>query len=269
MGWMIRSRNLKISRIEHYLESCKSLRWKAVFLSLAFFLSVNTVAQNPAYKPLNLTDSVYLFSAKKLIAPAVMVGYGFTGLFIQPVRDLNVNIRDEITSRVSSPLKIDNFTWMAPSVLVYGLNLAGVRGKHDFFDRSVILATSVILVEGSVQSIKYLGLVERPDGSNFYSFPSSHTAIAFAGAEFLFQEYKDVSAWYGVAGYTVAAGTGFLRMYNNRHWLTDVVAGAGIGIISTKMAYWLFPKIKKLLFRDMIVSFSFVPSLDFQYGSVK
>ena len=91
--------------------------------------------------------------------------------------------------------------------------------------------------------------VERPDGSSRNSFPSGHTATAFMGAEFLRKEYWDVSPWIGVAGYAVAAGTGFFRMYNNRHWLTDVLTGAGIGILSTQAAYWLYPTITKTFFR--------------------
>jgi hypothetical protein len=74
------------------------------------------------------------------------------------------------------------------------------------------------------------------------------------GAEFLYQEYKDISPWYGIAGFGVAAGTGFFRMYNNKHWLTDVAAGAGIGILSTKLAYLIYPYLKKKFFnnrRDM------------------
>jgi len=84
----------------------------------------------------------------------------------------------------------------------------------------------------------------RPDSSNRLSFPSGHTAQAFISAEFLRQEYKDISPWIGVAGYAVAVGTGFLRRYNNKHWLNDVIAGAGVGILSTHLSYWLYPKIK-------------------------
>jgi len=247
----------------------KDLQRAVVFLLLSGLFPVRMIAQHHGYQPLHVNDSVYSLSAKQLIAPAVMIGYGFAGFSMKPVRDLNISLRDEITERVSSPFKIDNVTLFAPVGLAYGLNLAGIKGRHDFFDRSVIFAASIILVEGSVQTIKYLGQVERPDGSNCYSFPSNHTAIAFAGAEFLYQEYKDVSVWYGIAGYSLAAGTGFLRIYNNKHWLTDVVAGAGFGIISTKIAYWLFPKIKKTVWKDMQINVSLVPGFAYHNGTIQ
>ncbi len=106
----------------------------------------------------------------------------------------------------------------------------------------------------SVNSIKSTGNVIRPDGSSNNSFPSGHTAISFVGAEFLWQEYKDVSIWYGISGYLIASGTGFFRMYNNRHWLTDVSMGAGIGILSTKIAYWTLPYVDNKLFKSFFGS---------------
>jgi membrane-associated phospholipid phosphatase len=55
----------------------------------------------------------------------------------------------------------------------------------------------------------------------------------------------------------VATGTGFFRMYNDRHWLTDVAAGAGIGILCTKTAYWLYPKCKTFKKKKQNVSYDF------------
>jgi membrane-associated phospholipid phosphatase len=100
----------------------------------------------------------------------------------------------------------------------------------------------------------------RPDNVGNNSFPSGHTASAFAAAEFLYQEYKDVSPWIGYGGYCVATATGTLRLYNNRHWVSDVVAGAGFGIASTKISYLIYPYIKKMFTGKGVQNLSLVPA---------
>jgi len=117
----------------------------------------------------------------------------------------------------------------------------------------------------TVSSIKEITHEQRPNGADYLSFPSGHTAEAFASAEFLMQEYKNVSIWYGIGGYAVATSVAFLRMYNNKHWLSDVIAGAGFGIISTRLAYVLYPKIKKLFSRTPIPNSALMPY--YQNGS--
>jgi membrane-associated phospholipid phosphatase len=144
--------------------------------------------------------------------------------------------------------QIDDITQYVPAASVYALNLAGIKGKHNFKDRTIILGMASLFTAISVNGLKYTARVERPDKSARNSFPSGHTAIAFMGAEFLWQEYKDVSIWYGIAGYTIAAGTGAFRIYNNKHWVGDVAFGAGIGILSTKLAYWLYPTVERKIF---------------------
>ena len=190
------------------------------------------------------------FNYKPLLVPSALIGYGIVGLGNNKIKQLNIDIRDKILENGGQTTKVDNYLQYIPALSVYALNNLGIKGKNNLKERTVILGTSMLMVFGSVSILKKMTKVERPDGSNTQSFPSRHTALAFAGAEFLYQEYKEQSVWYGVSGYVVASATGVLRMYNNKHWFTDVVAGAGFGILSTKAAYWLAPTINKHLLKN-------------------
>ncbi|MEZ2445945.1 phosphatase PAP2 family protein [Chitinophaga sp. RCC_12] len=183
--------------------------------------------------------------------PVAMISYGVFALNNPTLRDLNSTTKAEIKEdHPQFRTHIDNYLQYAPVAAVYILNAAGIQGKHNLRDRSIILGISAVITAGTVEIVKNRTHEERPDHSDYLSFPSGHTATAFAAAEFLRQEYKDVSPWYGVAGYLAATTTGALRMYNNKHWLSDVVAGAGIGILGTKAAYWMYPWIQRQLFKD-------------------
>ncbi|HEX9151488.1 MAG TPA: phosphatase PAP2 family protein [Flavobacterium sp.] len=186
------------------------------------------------------------FNVKQLIIPTVLIGYGIIGIGSDQLEEFNFEIREEVKENIDRKFSIDDFSQYVPAASVYALDAFGIKGKNNSRDKTIILATSYLIMGLTVNSLKRIAKVERPDGSGFNSFPSGHTATAFMGAELVYQEYKDVSVWYGISGYVIATGTGVFRMYNNRHWLTDVVAGAGIGILSTKAAYWLYPTVNKL-----------------------
>jgi hypothetical protein len=192
--------------------------------------------------------SPYHFKLKQLIIPSVLISVGIIGVNSDWLKYKNHLISDELNENIDHKITIDDFSQYFPALAVYGLNLCNIKGMHNFRDRTTILATAAIMMGITVNSLKFITKEKRPDGSSRNSFPSGHTAMAFMGAELLWHEFRNVSPWIGITGYTIAAGTGFFRMYNNRHWLTDVLAGAGIGILSTKAAYWLYPYLHQKLF---------------------
>lgn len=208
----------------------------------------------------------YKFKPLQLVVPGALIGVGIIGLESDWLKSQNKEIREELQENIDRKLTIDDLAQYMPMAATYGLNLCGIKGKHGYGDLTIILGTAYALMGATVSAMKNITKVERPDGSARNSFPSGHTATAFMGAEFLRREYWDVSPWIGVAGYAIAAGTGFFRMYNNRHWLTDVIAGAGIGILSVQAAYWLYPVISKTFFHKRYLKNTYISPYMSEYG---
>lgn len=220
---------------------------KIIIVLFLFVLKVN--GQNASIDSTKNNDNSQ-FNYESLIIPTVLIGYGVVGLTSPAIKNINISVKNEFRDHDDKKVNWDDYAQYSPFLTVYTLNALGIRGKNNFKDRTIVLATAYLIVGGSVNIIKKASKVERSDGSDTRSFPSGHTATAFMGAEFLRQEYKDVSDWYGITGYVVAAGTGFFRMANEKYWLTDVATGAGIGILSTKIGYWVHPLIKKAILKD-------------------
>ena len=150
--------------------------------------------------------------------------------------------------------RLDNYTQMAPAAILLGLKAAGVPSRSSWGRMLVSDAISIALLTGVVQGLKHTTDVTRPDGTNNQSFPSGHTATAFMTATMLSKEYGHISPWVSVGAYSVATATGLMRMANNKHWLSDVMVGAGIGILSTEFGYWIadaFMKDKGLNIREL------------------
>jgi membrane-associated phospholipid phosphatase len=186
--------------------------------------------------------------AYALILPASLITYGALSFEVHPIRRLDYYIKGE--AHTISPgfnTKAESYFLFGPVVAVYGLNLIGVEGKNRFVDRTALLSLSTIFTTISTYPIKSATHRMRPDGSDNLSFPSVHSAAAFALAEFMAQEYGDKSPIYTVIGYSFATTTAVFRIYNRAHWFSDAVAGAGFGILSTKGAYLVYPYLRNWL----------------------
>lgn len=140
-------------------------------------------------------------------------------------------------------MEYDDYLQYVPTAAVFGLNLSGVKGRNNLKRATLSYAASIGIMAIVVNSIKYTAKVERPDGTKRNSFPSGHTANAFTNASFLHKEYGLVNPLYSIGGYSMATFTGLGRNLNNRHWISDVLAGAGIGILSTELGYFFIDKI--------------------------
>lgn len=200
----------------------------------------DNISKNVGYKNNRL-------NYRNLIAPAVLIGFGIISLENDGLKQLNFSTRDEINEHRLNHTPLDNYSQYMPAAMVYGLNAAGIKGRHNFKERTIIYATSQLISAAFVLPLKHITKEERPDGSNNLSFPSGHTATAFSSAQFMFREYRDTNFLLAISGYSFAVFTGVYRTINDKHWVDDVVAGAGFGILSTELAYWLFPKINGLL----------------------
>lgn len=197
---------------------------------------------------------------RTFIPAAVAVTYGFVALNSTWLRKLDTHIYNNTNSRHPNfDTPIDDYLRYVPFAAVYGLGFAGVKGKNNFADKTALFFITSVITGGTVAVLKRSSNRMRPNHYNDYSFPSGHAATAFAAAEYLHQEYGEQSVWYSIAGYTAATATGVSRLYRNYHWFSDVVAGAGIGILSTKVTYLIYPSIKRMFAGNKKTGLTFVP----------
>jgi len=146
----------------------------------------------------------------------------------------------------------------APSVVAYALSFCGLKSTHKFIDKSVILAFSYIASDFVVNNGKKLTKSLRPgrtsSSTDSYSLPSQHTAMAFVAATFLDHELGYISPWISIGGYAAASWVGIARIANNDHWTSDVLVGAGVGILMTNATYWAYDGVMKLFPQNITMS---------------
>ncbi len=147
----------------------------------------------------------------------------------------------------------DDYMQYAPAGAMLIMKACGYESRSSWGRMLTSDAFSAAIMAAAVNGIKYTVARPRPDGSRNNSFPSGHTATAFMAATMFHKEYGWRNPWYSIGGYTAAAVTGVSRIMNNRHWMTDVMAGAAIGIGSVHLGYYL----TDLIFKGKGISDSF------------
>ncbi|MGE7776840.1 phosphatase PAP2 family protein [Chitinophaga sp. NPDC101104] len=215
----------------------------AISIFSAIFILLNTAASAQSMKVLDSAAYIHRFWDAKAVRIGTVPLVLFAGSAALWGERQNVR---ELRNRYIPTFRhhFDDYMQYVPALAVIGLNAAGVKGKNKPGRAFVSYAFSAVIMGAVVNGIKYTAKVERPDGSERNSFPSGHTANSFMNATFLHKEYGQYRhPLYSVAGYTLATGTAIGRQLNNRHWVSDVVAGAGIGILSTELGYLIADRI--------------------------
>ena len=216
-------------------------------LTIALGWSVTTISAEetvisidsiPQQEKRNFTDSK-LYQMTFVGTPLIM-----TGLIMKGEDTHFRRLRNDYAQEFHRPF--DNYIQYAPAAVMLGMKAFGVKGRSDWGRMIASDALSMAIMAGVVQTIKHTTNVTRPDGTDNHSFPSGHTATAFMTATMLTKEYGHISPWIGMGAYSFATATGLMRIANNKHWLSDVLTGAGIGIISTELGYYL----ADLIFRE-------------------
>jgi hypothetical protein len=138
----------------------------------------------------------------------------------------------------------DDFLMLAPLAGLYGFNLISSQNRHELSRQTLLLFTSGVLTSAMVWPTKKITDIDRPNDKP-YAFPSGHTAYAFTIATFMDKEFRHKSPWVSITSYSLAGATGVLRVLNNAHWMSDILAGAGVGILSVNTVYWVHAKLTK------------------------
>jgi len=206
------------------------------------------------------------FSPSQLILPGALVAAGTTGLF-QPVMGWKYTLQDAVhTLGGQNRFPFEDYVQYVPALAALSADWLGVPARHGTVDRLVLSGTSYVVTAGLTWALLKRTVVSirpgihytyvatgradeiSPDANPKYfnSFPSGHAATAFMGAELVRLEYGDRHPWLAVGAYAVATGVGVMRIYHDYHWLTDVLAGAGMGILGARIGWWLLPYEKQL-----------------------
>lgn len=229
------------------------MRFRILLCMLPLIFAVSVSAQDTAPDSPVYAYSDSIASAKEagvtsdrtnsLLKTAIVpLSLATAGIIVEYLPSHTVFSKERIQEHVQGKMNgfetsADNYIQFVPLAAMYGFKLSGMKSRSDLLNMTIVTAKSELLASVIVYSMKHVIHDMRPDGSSENSMPSGHTVQAFVSATLLDMEYRETSPWISVGGYLCAGATGFLRVANNRHWTSDVLIGAGIGIATVRLVY--------------------------------
>lgn len=154
-----------------------------------------------------------------------------------------IDSQAQLSKRKPDIQYVETYLQYIPYVIDLGAGFIGVESDTQWYDRAIKMGVAIGSQVLITQSFKLITKEVRPDDTDARSFPSGHTALSFCGAELVRQDYGTL---WGVGAYAVATSVGVLRVVHNRHYWWDVLAGAGIGVLSAQIGRWTLEPIENL-----------------------
>jgi membrane-associated phospholipid phosphatase len=233
-GFTLRSRQQAVKRLNFAAPAWVACRMRARLLLVPLVLTFTLGAQDVRPTP---------HGVRWWQAAAVLGGIAVAGAFDEPVeRDAQQDrsrFGDQLASAVRRMGEPEVFATVPAALIAAGLvtTRPGLRRGGERIAVSLALAGLLVwagkLAVGRLRPNQTLetGVFKPFSGAD--AFPSGHATMAFALATSLADETK--RPWATAALMTVAAGTGWSRLNDNKHWLSDVVAGAALGVTSAQL----------------------------------
>lgn len=265
-------------------------KWLLFFLFFAFSFRLLADGNDSLFYPkLNKTYIVSYFSDSKnlFISPAswgkkqwiTLGAVVSTGLLAysqdEKIQEFFTHRQSKTASKLSKYIFEPIGNGKITSVILGGFYLGGLVAKDNRLAGTSLTAAKAVFVSSvCTQVLKQLSHRHRPfqdatpdktlwDGpfgkTSFNSFPSGHSTAAFGLATVFAFEYRK-TIWIPCLAYTLATGTAISRLYDNKHWASDVVIGSAIGFFTGRFMWKQSGKAKNRC--------TLVPSIEKDTGSM-
>ncbi|NIN71020.1 MAG: phosphatase PAP2 family protein [Gemmatimonadetes bacterium] len=193
-----------------------------------------------------------LFETQDLVLGAMVVG---TLIAIPPLDGVDQSVRLSVAGALDDRDVVARSLGRSLGSLPVAVGLtggtfivAGMTGHTSLRKAGLHGLEALLLAEAITQIVKFATGRPRPsitsDSDEFYplrlsadyhSFPSGHTSKVFAIAAAFSSGLKDEAPWVPYVAYPLATWTATTRVLDRRHWVTDVVAGAALGILASRV----------------------------------
>jgi membrane-associated phospholipid phosphatase len=251
----------------------------------SYFILLGSDIKQAYTKPFHMHGRDWGLLAKYVAATAVI------SLVDKPVQKQSLEWRNQSSTLRNVSSYVTEFGGNYEGIVLGGLGLYGYVFKNRKMRTTTLLASQSYITSGLVSfTLKYLFGRQRPyvvdqftlqpDPHRFYgpfgkapegrssnqSFPSGHTTAAFAAATVYALEYRN-KPWVPILTYSAASLIGLSRITENKHWATDVLAGAALGYVCGRLVvnnYHRYAQLKAPDSRKATVTFN----LQYGFGQV-